>query len=624
MMELKRLLYNKKGILIILFLAVLQFITLFYGYYNQEPVDDAMPDTQSEKQVQDILDECDRYLGISLFADVDSFAYKNVQKTKNDYSKILSVETADIDTSFLDFFISYETMNYILLGIGMILVFTYMEPGSQGLKAVTNTAKNGRGIRRLKQIFVLIGWSGMIVLILCGGSLLLWLLLTRADGLKVLGFPIQTISSCRLFPVRLSILEYLIGFIFFKWMVMFEFVLIIWFIFLIIENTILAFGTVTILFLAEYVICRLIGMNSSYNILRYCNLWYHLSSNEYLYTYLNLNIGNHPINRHWVILAVILILTAILTMFSYLKGEYSKIGTSKFEIPFFFSLRKCMQKKLNLLTAELYKLLIMQKGFLLLLVFTVFIMNQSDFTNVSNTGYQDMYYSFMDQYKGVPSKESEHYIKTLSKEVNEVTKEYERAEDMYSRGSISADDYLTALIKYDAFYNERKFLSIIEQQQGYLQRLQREKGIKGWYVNTYCYQSILESVLSLKYGLLIVFMILMAFASIKVENDADIFRVLNCTLLGRKCLLHKKLIAVNLVTFIMYIILLTVKFSSALHVYGISALGAPVQSLERYYRLPFSISLLQWIILYYGMILLMIVFASTGVTLLFQRFRHDA
>ena len=98
---------------------------------------------------------------------------------------------------------------------------------------------------------------------------------------------------------------------------------------------------------------------------------------------------------------------------------------------------------------------------------------------------------------------------------------------------------------------------------------------------------------------------------------------MNSTRLGRRQLLYKKVLAVSLTAGIMYAILLAVTLGSAVSVYGISVPDAPVQSLEWYAGLPLPVSLLQWMILYYGMILLVLLLVSIGFTLLFQKvFRH--
>ena len=617
-MEIRRLLYDKRNISMIVLLLLLSMVMFFYPSAGGE-----VPQQQTGKQVEDIIEESDRYGGISLFADTDSFAYKNVQKTKADYTRILSVDVQEADTSFFDSLISCETVNYLLFAIGFLIALSYTDPVSQGLKGMTYAAKNGRGRRRIRQILVLMAWSGIAVVLLYGGAMIIWLLGTGAEGGKILAFPLQTMSLGRLLPFRITVFTYMMAVIFFRWLVLFQFVLILWFAFLLLEHVILACGAVTILFLAEYVIWQVIGVNSSYHLWKYCNLWYQLSSNEYLYTYFNMNIAGYPVGRYFVIFVQILLVGVLLSAVAYWKGEYSKSGGISVRISLSLPFGRRIQEKLTLLTAEMYKLLVMQKGFLLILLFAAFIVNQSDFMNVTNTGYQDLYYDFMEQYEGEPSEESEQYIRSFAKEVNQVSKEYEEAEEQYAQGMLSDDAYIAASMKYESYENEREFLAMIEHQQNYLQKLKKEQGISGWYVNTYCYQSIFQPVISLKYGLLLVFTLLTAVSSAKIEADAGTINVLNSTRLGRRQLLYKKVLAVSLTAGIMYAILLAVTLGSAVSVYGISVPDAPVQSLEWYAGLPLPVSLLQWMILYYGMILLVLLLVSIGFTLLFQKvFRH--
>ena len=85
-MEIRRLLYDKRNISMIVLLLLLSMVMFFYPSAGGE-----VSQQQTGKQVEDIIEESDRYGGISLFADTDSFAYKNVQKTKADYTRICRI-----------------------------------------------------------------------------------------------------------------------------------------------------------------------------------------------------------------------------------------------------------------------------------------------------------------------------------------------------------------------------------------------------------------------------------------------------------------------------------------------------------------------------------------------------
>ena len=177
-----------------------------------------------------------------------------------------------------------------------------------------------------------------------------------------------------------------------------------------------------------------------------------------------------------MIFVQILLVGVLLSAVAYWKGEYSKSGGISVRISLSLPFGRRIQEKLTLLTAEMYKLLVMQKGFLLILLFAAFIVNQSDFMNVTNTGYQDLYYDFMEQYEGEPSEESEQYIRSFAKEVNQVSKEYEEAEEQYAQGMLSDDAYIAASMKYESYENEREFLAMIEHQQKLSAKIKKGTG----------------------------------------------------------------------------------------------------------------------------------------------------
>ena len=62
---------------------------------------------------------------------------------------------------------------------------------------------------------------------------------------------------------------------------------------------------------------------------------------------------------------------------------------------------------------EAYKLLVSQKGILLLFVLAVVFIKQADFTDVIESGVQEMYCSFIERYEGVPADASEQELGEL-------------------------------------------------------------------------------------------------------------------------------------------------------------------------------------------------------------------
>ncbi|MGN0383793.1 MAG: hypothetical protein ACI4DS_05935, partial [Eubacterium sp.] len=255
-----------------------------------------------------------------------------------------------------------------------------------------------------------------------------------------------------------------------------------------------------------------------------------------------------------------------------------------------------IQEWLTVKGVEFYKVLISQRGLLIIIALLLFVISQTDFNPIIKSGKQQMYYDFMYKYTGSPSEETQNEIDELEKQLSDITDEYIEASKLYQAGEISTDEYLDVEFKYNAYENDRLFLSQIKEQTEYLNSVIREKNIDVWYVNIYCYNHLLDESDSIQDILLIIVIVLLCSGIFSAEKRLGMDSMMRQTVNGRKTVFTGKIYVAASLTFFLFVIITGIRIAESVYVYGVSGLNAPVQSLPVLSFIPFKCSILVFLL----------------------------
>jgi hypothetical protein len=312
---------------------------------------------------------------------------------------------------------------------------------------------------------------------------------------------------------------------------------------------------------------------------------------------LNLNIFSSPVDKTVVALISMIICCAVLTVLAIIRGHlaypvFEKKGLKNIKL---FCV---LQEHLGNMGYEVYKLLIAKKGIWLLICILIIFVKQTDSKGLMLAGYQEMYYTFIDEYEGVPSEASDNEIYELGELLDNLDAEFAETEAAYEAGKMDVETYVNKQMTYSAYETERIFYARIVSQREYLSELKSEKNVDGWYVNLYCYNRLFENEVNVENIAFVIVMLLLAaglFWEEKVSGMDVILRTCKC---GRGQLDRRKagLLVFLAATFILLKNLL--KIYAINKMYGISGVIAPVWSIPALSKLPFNCSILQFIILY--------------------------
>ena len=281
--------------------------------------------------------------------------------------------------------------------------------------------------------------------------------------------------------------------------------------------------------------------------------------------------------------------------------------------------QKNRQKKpIGMLAMEYKKLLITNKGILMLLVLC--IIQGAILSNVNTTidGDQKYYSNYMDDIEGPVSESKEEYIQKEKDYFKDVTKKYKRKQTQYLQGkitgselSIAENQYITKMMPNVAF---KKVL----KRQKYLKKLNRDRGIQGWYVNDIGINYLIHPNRIYNEKIAWIFMMLIMSVMVVIcmayEEQTGMDRLSDTTMFGGRKLLNKKIIASVTVSLLIFAISNLPFLILVIRSYHFSGVMAPINSLmghENWIQIPILIVLMGVYI-----VKLLIMFIATMVVIL--------
>ncbi len=631
-MEWRKLFYKKKIWLVFAGLLVLQVILFLYfaqlsekneeNYVEYEGYDDVEDILTGGEEAGDTDDYAERFheaveavvnqgnsmAQISIFAKSDSFASRNLEKTKSDYTRLLSVEPVAFEDTFLTEFLNDSLLNGMVVLCGLLLAMVYVDEKRTGLCGMLFAASGGRAKLVKSRLAAMLFWNAVIVAVFYGITLCISCVRYGGDFAACVSYPVQSIEMLADLPWTITIGEFLLFYFAYRWLLLCLITWMAWCFLSALDHVILAFGLLGGVGLAEYLMAAWIGKEHPLAFFHYVNLWYLMYDSSFFAEYRNLNIFGAAVNKNAAAAAAWLILAAVLAAIAFINGikRYpcaSSAGRMKRFVEksgrAFQYLRGSIMERLSITGAEYYKTLVSQRGILLFVLFAAVLVSRTNFTTVTRTAAQDLYYEFLDSYTGVPDEASAEYLAQLEAEVLNVEEEYLDALEKYENDEIDFDSVYAVNLRYMAYVGERQFLAQMKEQTEYLAKLKENAGIDGWYINTYTYTNLLGQDDTLMDIVLMLCIVLLCSGIFAHEKQCGILPVLHGTAEGREKLFYKKLRFAAALTVLLYLAAQGLSAASVIYTYGIRAAGAPVQSLPALSFLPFSCSIGVFLIVLY-------------------------
>lgn len=560
-------------------------------------------DAEAEKtafyeKLQGMEERVNSMLEIRVFADEESFSYKNILKTKADFKELADVEIVPERDRGVESVLEYGELHWIAFIIIMIFVLSFFDERKAGLWQIVYTCKKGRlslAVKRLGCILTMSIFTSFAMIVST-------LLLSFYDygGLNILNCPAQSVKILQDFTMTLSVREFLLYYMMTSAVSLFAEGLFVWGVLSLIHNFNMGVIVTVLIYGIESVLFFMLSPQNPLCILKYLNLYCWLNPTGIFTEYVNFPLGSLIFNQR-EFTHVVLIVSVIVFSFGVL---WIQMVTRPFYVPGLlerkteqvFTLIRRALCRLNGIGYECYKCLIQGRGLAVIAIFAYILFSNMTVNEVLVSPGQELLNDFYAENTGEINGAAQLEYERIRTELEAVQSEWESAA---GKGGFIEEE---AENKYRSYEADRNRFRKLEEQLSYGKKLEK-RGISGWFLNKKGFEKLLgeeNMVRRLFSGVLAaVALILILSPVFSSEWQCGIGKILRCTKKGRVTVFTRKYVCVALFVFVISGIIFATELFGIMVNYPLQGLSAPVQNIPLLERFPFHWNVAIFIIVWF-------------------------
>lgn len=557
--------------------------------------------------------------GISIFATAEqnSFSARNIKKTASDYQGMRDVSICyDGSHGFLaatDFFVTDLLMLLALFVLACILIF---EEKRKKLFSLLRVTPRGRLPTISAKLFALGASSAGVVIVLFGGN---FVYCAATVGLGDLSRSLQSVGSFMGSTLRMSVGEYLLLFLFTKWLACWISGSLILLVSVFSRHPAIALLSAASLFAASFGLLAWIPAQSDWNTLKYLNPAAVLRTNGIYRQYLNLNLLGRPVN---LIPAVFLFLLAAGTLLTACV-LCAFVCKRQFRVKSIFlpgktrSMFRRRQRGSTLFSQESHKLLVQNKAAWFLLLYAALIVIALPASPDYLPADELVYRQYMTLLSGEITPEKQAFLDRERAAFDDAARNSQAIAIQVQRGEINQSQAALMARPYDAILARQPVFERVLQQVAYCKE---HPGASILYANGYLRLfAVSGNAASL---LPLISLSVLCFASVfAMEYKNNAVRIIGVTPLGRKKTAMTKLRLSIMLTVPLFLLSIVPELVRIGQTYGFPGLPDSVVSLPPYAGLPVWLPVWGLLLLHYGFQLLGCVSITVAVCALSLRCR---
>lgn len=556
--------------------------------------------TNYQSHIDSILENGRDLSSKKLFADKDSFSYKSIQKSTEDFSKNRNINLSPVNDLPVSAVLNYSIGDFILILLCVFLAITFMSEKNVNLLA--NTCKCGRTKLKLRQLPILILFSFFCALLIYISEILI--------ALKIYNAPLNllaAIQSSDMFAdciLQISFLQLFAMQILFKVLIAVMLALAMWLLISLSGNSILVSGIAGIVVAVELLLYKNISAQSNLSFLKTVNI-FSLFDYKSITEYNLISLFSVPVRADAVIWCIILFLTFItgLSVVLHAKHNYP-IKSPKKAFAFFYVLTNKLSVLYTRLQSvfyagryESYKIMHINKGIFVVIAFIAVIGFSFNTNPLVFSSTEAFLNDFYEAHGGELNEEVYASIDKMQAELEDVAAEFNLKSEQYSNGEISLEEYELARAKNAAYDTQRKAVDELTQQTERIAAL-ADKGITPVLINEIGYNNLFFHQSNQPEILLLLCAVTILFSSVfSIEKTSNMITLNHCSKNGRKQLYFKKTLTVIPKTFVLTAISYFSLIAQNRYLYKLEHLNADIHNLQCLQDVGLDLSIAEYIIL---------------------------
>ena len=560
-----------------------------------------------EERIEKIMENANQLKFASLFGETSSnYAKENIVQTVKAYSPLKTQEIELGNDQVINGFFSNSKVAYINLMCMILIILQMAGNKKKSLNQIVFATPRGRsGLSLHRSILIILSACTINAI-----NLLLTFVLSVAfyGGTVNYSRTIQSVSTFSNFTYQWSVGETLFFYYAMTTMVLILLSSIIWVVIILVQNLSIATFILSTFFVIEFMLSKYIMLQSNLVLLKSLNVAEFIRLPHYFGTYYNLNILDHAVVRlQFVLFASGLLLLIFLGIAITLSSRLRPCDNRKIKVEVWInslldSVRN-LQSHLGITSTEAYKVLIINKGFLLIIIASFFILNSYDSKSMKYTKAEEYLNEFYSNNSGKVKDDIYILIEQEYNKISVAQEEYTRTQEEYNEGNASELDLFYAQQKLESYQGAQEALPILEKKLEQLTLLEENKSITPWLVNERVYNKLLgeDSIQMQRFTVIIslALIVLLFSGSFDLEKRTNMIPKLRQTAKGRSNVLKAKMISSAILTFIITTIFYVVDLYYVHTQFRIGELGAPIQSLDLFYEFPLRITIWQYLLVVY-------------------------
>lgn len=550
-----------------------------------------------------IDEQARKMTGISLFADPDSFSYKNIAKTPGDFAHLKGSTLTPAPSKGVDMATGFQATDIaaflMIMTVIVNIVTREKELEQTVLSRTTYKGRMSLGIAKLMTCFTA-ALAALILLYSVNFALGFF-----TYGYGDLGRQIQSVYSFNGSDLKISVIRYLGLFLFAKLGAFCLFAALIYMITSVSNSSVKVYAILAVILAAEAVMYYTIPSASYLCPFKYINLIAFANTHDILAQYLNLNIFGEPFGYKviFVISVIVLLLTfSILAVIFYAKQAVIQNRTKRITFSIFKG------RNTSLFLQECYKIFIGGKVLFILFAFGAFVWYSYTPINEKFASADEIYYKqYMLKLEGELTPEKEQFL------TNEQRKFEQAQSDMQQE---FANGNVFAAMKYQNILAPQTAFERVREHTEYLKTTD-----SGEFVYDSGYKLLTGDVsagnkdATLALTALVMLICTLTYVySIEYKTGAAV--LLRTSPRGRGTIFVRKFLIGLIIVTVIYALTYAPYFYNVLHAYGTRQLSASACSME--HLTGWDISILAYLVLisvlrYLGLIasMLLIFFISS-------------
>lgn len=515
----------------------------------------------------------------SIFGDENSFSYKNLYKTADDYSGLKDTKLNLVNSDSFTATVKYGLTDFFVIAVVLLIcIYLFGYEREKGLYSLIRCTKFGRLKTIISKLAVLFALSAFVSVLFISADFIVSTFLYGSTDLSV---NVQSISEFRNCTLSVTAGQFLLLFVLAKIIGIFVISSLLALVFICFSSSAAMYLTGLGAVGAEYLLYSLIGQNSFLNLLKYINIFYILDGGEFFGCYLNLNIFSNAVTSVPIVLAVFGAVFVLCTVFSCIV--FCKRNQQKKANVFSKLFEKVKSKffringSTSVLKGEIFKFTIQNKMALVLILLVLFAVVSSfgtvryPYSEVSDVDYK----AYMEYLEGDITSEKESYIAEQQEYFDGLR---QRLDEIAVNGELSDSTKQAMSKSIENILNSKgvAFERVCEQYSRLLEL--KESGVNARFIDENIYSTFVSSKTRewSNFALLCLVLLIAVPCVFSVEYKNGMINLIRPTRNGKTKLFVRKIAMLLMFTLLSFIAVYLPYLIRFISTYGTNSFATPI------------------------------------------------